>query len=329
MHYPDESYVRLYTRKTLTNRMLKWEGRAVLQAMLGGEEFDRAGVFQYRGDPAECIATVTELPIEIVRIGLERLLATETWTLTAEAIVWPAYVEAQTCARSDKVRQQESRRRRAANAVTPRAPAVTPCHEPSREVTPSRSDPDQTELLSSDARERDGDGELEHKSEPPPSHQSELRWKHFPKGWREWSLETSAEAAALGLTTADLAGHVAYWTLRDFSGGTVNDLDGELRRALPGIVARKRAAASPAARPEAASSSNPYAWAPTQEHRAFAKSHDLALQPAVDAYRATGLPDKLGTLRAHDDFTRRLRHWHETGGFVPTGPLPRLAKGAA
>lgn len=203
-----------------------------------------------------------------------------------------------------------------------------PAHAPAHAGAGVRSQPNPTQpnplfsSLGADERERD-DRDLEHE----PRHQSERRWKHFPKGWCEWSSETAAEAAKLGLTNVDLAGHVDYWTRRNFPGGSVNDLDGELRSALDGIAKRKRAAASPSSQPDAGAS-NPYAWAPTQAHRELAKRHGLALQLAVDAYRASGLPEKLGTLRAHDDFTRRLKHWHETDEFVPTGPLKR-AQGAA
>jgi hypothetical protein len=196
VHFPDEPYVRLYTRKTLTNRQLKWQGRAVLQAMLGGEEFDRAGVFNFRGDPVACVATVTELPEEIVRVGLALLIETETWTVTERAIVWPEYTEAQTCPRSDKLRQSEQRKKRAdsAGALAEPAPArpppesaepspvtnghaeshaVTPSHEPSHAVTPShaesrrvtpnradlsRADPNRTEEILSDPPEAEHDG---------------------------------------------------------------------------------------------------------------------------------------------------------------------------
>lgn len=352
MHFPDESYVRLYTRKTLTNRMLKWEGRAVEQAMLGGEEFDRAGVFEYVGDPAECIATVTEIPVEIVRIGLERLLKTKTWTLTETAVVWPRYVEAQTCAKSDKTRQSDCRKRRAVSAARGNdgakrpepelvSRAVTPSHEPSRNVTPSLADPNQTDPISSDpdrasAQERESLPEPAAEPGPAPSSGTRGGVKHlrFPVGWR-WSLKTTAEAVALGLTAADLQGHVDYWTLRSFA-VPVDDLDGEgldgeLRRSLAGIAERKRKAESSA--PSAGTSppaGNPYAWAPNAEHRAFAKARGLDLGRAVDAYRAAKMPELLpSSFRADEDFMRRLHWWADNGGDFPaTGKRPRREREA-
>lgn len=134
MNFEDEPYVRLYTRKTLTWKLLGWEGRAVLQAMIG--EFDAAGIFDIRGDAAHCIAAVTDLPLEIVRAGLARLVETETWVVTARSITWRSYEEAQNCRRSDRLRQRESRRARSAQSVTD----VTTRHagsQPSQAVTPS------------------------------------------------------------------------------------------------------------------------------------------------------------------------------------------------
>lgn len=163
-------------------------------------------------------------------------------------------------------------------------------------------------------------------SEPPSSGPREQRWKCFPDGWRGWSLATTAAAVALGLTPDDLAGHVDYWSLRDFPGGSVNDLDGELRRGLDGIAKRKGKTASSAPPPLAA---DPYAWAPIAAHRAFAKAHELDLAIAAAAYRTAKVPDRLGTLKANDDFMRRLEWWAENGGeFRAVGPLPRRESSA-
>lgn len=163
----------------------------------------------------------------------------------------------------------------------------------------------------------------------PQAAHSERRWRSFPKGWRGWSIDTASEAVAQGLTTADLAGHVDYWTLRDFPGGAVSDLDGELRRGIPGIAARKRKAtaaarAAPASTPPPAP--DPYSWAPTAEHRTLAKRHGCNLQHAVNAYRAARLPERIGsTLRVNEDFMRRLQWWCEHGGEFPaTGKLSRF-----
>lgn len=124
MRYEDEPYVRKYTRKTLTNRLLGWEGRAVLDAMLG--EFDAAGVFDFRGDPVRSIVAVTDIPEDFVRVGLERLIETETWTVTSSRIVWPTFEEAQNCTRSDRERQRISRKKRTEQALNEAPPPSSP-----------------------------------------------------------------------------------------------------------------------------------------------------------------------------------------------------------
>lgn len=131
MDFADEPYVRKYTRKTVTSRLLGWEGRAVLDAMLG--EFDAAGIFAIRGDAARCISAVTDIPLDIVRVALQRLVETETWIVTARVITWPTYEEAQNCRRSDRIRQRESRRARSAQSVT----EITSGHTTSQPVTAS------------------------------------------------------------------------------------------------------------------------------------------------------------------------------------------------
>lgn len=116
MNFEDEDYRRLYVRRTVTSKRLGWEGRAVRNEML--TEFDRAGIWEFVEDAAADIAELVEMPIEVVRIGLARLLATRTWVMSGGRIVWPHYVEAQTVARSDRVRQQESRDRRREQALS-------------------------------------------------------------------------------------------------------------------------------------------------------------------------------------------------------------------
>lgn len=342
MNYEDESYVRAYTRKTITNRRLKWFGRAVLQAMLVGEEFDRAGVFAYTGDPAECISIVTELPIEIVRDGLAKLVETQTWIITPEAVVWPTYHHAQTCARSDRERQALSRERRAAEAAKGKAPttpkrrasrpvtgrhapsrAVTPSDAPSHGVTPSLAVHNPTLLDPDRAR----DGEPEQSAPATPAIVAKRTWVSYPEGWREWSAETLAEAAREGLTATDLAEHVEYWTTHEWR-NPCNNLDRELRRQIPSIKLRLSLTRSNAAAASPAATSDPYAWRPNQAAREYCDAHELDLGLAARAYREGGLPAKLGSLPADDDFMRRLKCWCATGEFIPSGPLPKPPKRA-
>jgi len=114
MNFEDEPYARLYIRRTLTNKRLRWEGRAVLHEML--YVFDRAGVFEFTGELSDAIELMCELPAKVVKVGLQRLLESETWVVCGRFLVWPNYLEAQTCSRSDAARQKDSRDRRRAMA---------------------------------------------------------------------------------------------------------------------------------------------------------------------------------------------------------------------
>jgi hypothetical protein len=152
-------------------------------------------------------------------------------------------------------------------------------------------------------------------------------WLQYPAGWK-WSAATAAAAAAKGVTPAELQETVNYWTIHKWR-SPATDLDAELVHRLDGILKhRAKNGGGSAAGPPA---TNAYRWAPTDEHRSFAKKHALPpLAHAVEAYRAGGVPDKLGTLRANDDFLRRLEAWVATGEFVAKGPVPKhRARGAA
>lgn len=106
MNYPDEDYVRYYTRETVSWRALGWEGQTVLALMLHGN-FDRSGVFDCDGhQPSHAVTLVTGLPAEVVETGLRRLLEAKTWVLMEGRLVWPKFIEAQTCRRTDRARQE-------------------------------------------------------------------------------------------------------------------------------------------------------------------------------------------------------------------------------
>lgn len=148
MNYEDEHYVRLYTRDTKTWLKLGWEGQAVLSLLL--RKVDKAGVLDDVDDPVPDISLITGVPEGIVEIALPRLLRVgkdgqSTIEIVGSKLVFPNYIEAQTAIRSDKVRAQEYRGRRRAQArhVTPPPDAshtITENHEPSRSVTSESDD---------------------------------------------------------------------------------------------------------------------------------------------------------------------------------------------
>jgi hypothetical protein len=112
MRFADERYVRQYTRKTVTIVKLGWEGRAVWWALLG--EFDRAGIFDLSdASPVEAISLVTEIPEQIVEIGLRRLIQLGVLVhVPAENVLYaPKFMAAQEAVASNKARQRMKRER--------------------------------------------------------------------------------------------------------------------------------------------------------------------------------------------------------------------------
>lgn len=136
MNYPDEDYVRFYTRETVTWLSLEYEGQTVMSLMLHGK-FNRSGVFDCGGhDPSHAVTLAVRCPLEVAQKGLKRLLDTGTWVLHNGQLVWPNYVHAQHCKRSDRARKRESRENSALEALGVVSHAVTRGHDRSQVVTP-------------------------------------------------------------------------------------------------------------------------------------------------------------------------------------------------
>jgi hypothetical protein len=141
-NWADESYVKLYTRDSLSWKLLGWEGQTVLLHMLR-DRFDRSGVFEYGcHNLSHAVTAVTGLPLDVTERGLEKLLGAGTWVISDGKLVWPEYVEAQLSRKSDRLRQQESRKNRKQTALSTDnelSRFVTACDNPSRPVTTSHS----------------------------------------------------------------------------------------------------------------------------------------------------------------------------------------------
>lgn len=145
MNFEDEPYVRIYQRDTKTWLRWRWEGQTVF--VLTSRKLDRAGMLDDITDPVSDVALLTGLPEEVVRVGLERVLASGTFELRAGRLVAPRYVEAQTAIKSDKLRSAELRKRRRDWAragmddeqVVPLEAGVTPNTESAETVTDESS----------------------------------------------------------------------------------------------------------------------------------------------------------------------------------------------
>lgn len=156
LDYSNERYVRIYTRDTMTWKLLGWEGQTVL--CLLARKFDRAGLLEGVTD-GEDVAVMLDggFPVDVAERGLSKLLRKDKKTgesvlvLTERGLYWPKFMDAQETPKSDAQRQRESREKRKADAasqiVTEKAEVVTnrdnmsqpvtACHSVSQPVTPN------------------------------------------------------------------------------------------------------------------------------------------------------------------------------------------------
>lgn len=116
MDFTNESYVRLYTRKTMLWNSLGYEGQAVF--MFVEMNMDRSGVFDLGGfSPVAAIVGTTTIPKVIAEAGLKSLLDKGVFVLGVDSIVDPLFVEAQTASKSNKQRQRDFRDRHRADRL--------------------------------------------------------------------------------------------------------------------------------------------------------------------------------------------------------------------
>src|SRR5258708_6572612 len=115
MRWEGERYVRSYTRDTVTWKMLPWESRMLLLALL--RKLDRAGLMDVGGDGVQGIAAMVEVPVDFVERALPELLKRQvfTWTSTFQLFM-PNYVAAQESASSDAHRKRDQLQRDTARA---------------------------------------------------------------------------------------------------------------------------------------------------------------------------------------------------------------------
>lgn len=134
MDWSNEEYVRLYTRETAADLELSWGALALWRALL--VKFDRAGLIPIKNGWVS-ISRLTRIPEDVViQVGPE-LVRDGRIKMIDGAVFAPNFSAAQTASKSDKLRQRESRDRRANEAK--RAPQVSDstnaCHNRSQTVT--------------------------------------------------------------------------------------------------------------------------------------------------------------------------------------------------
>lgn len=110
MDFPNERYVRLYTRDTLTWERMRHDGQALFCLLL--RKVDRSGVLEI-GDvpPAEALSIILRAPIEFCSV-IDRLVDLGAVERGPAALVLPRFLEAQESPQSDAQRKRESRARR-------------------------------------------------------------------------------------------------------------------------------------------------------------------------------------------------------------------------
>lgn len=140
MDFSNEPYVRVYTRDTTNWRRMGWNGQCVLLQLL--RKLDRSGALELDGlEPWEAVMLAIGCTEEVAKDGVGKLLFLKTAVIRGDLLVLPKHIEAQEAVKSDRLRQRESRERRAGGnpaEVTQRDTSsrnVTETHDSGRDVT--------------------------------------------------------------------------------------------------------------------------------------------------------------------------------------------------
>lgn len=151
MRWPDETYVKLYTRDTPTWKALTWEGRALLPLLM--RKLDKAGLLECGQLGRAAVGLMVEMPEAVVIAGLGSLERLGVVVWHGNTLEMPKFEDAQEARASDLQRKREQRAR-AKDAAKAEAIAqlrenspvdVTRGHAVSHEVTPRHNSPDTTD----------------------------------------------------------------------------------------------------------------------------------------------------------------------------------------
>jgi hypothetical protein len=111
--WSNEEYVKVYRRETDDDLILTWQARALWAAML--IKFDRAGLLETRRG-VRGLAALVRIPLDVVQAVLPELLEDGRVLEVPLGYFAPYFLAAQEASKSDKLRQRDSRARRAALA---------------------------------------------------------------------------------------------------------------------------------------------------------------------------------------------------------------------
>ena len=107
MRWPDERYVKVYTRDTPDWLALGWEARALFWELL--RKADRAGLLEVGKSGNRGIAALTGIPVDVVERTLSALIEDGCVEQRGPQLLIRNYIEAQNANQSDRARQQKAR----------------------------------------------------------------------------------------------------------------------------------------------------------------------------------------------------------------------------
>lgn len=109
MDYPNERFVKVYTRNDEDWLVLSWHAQSLLLHMV--RAVDRAGVLETRRGPAG-VAALLRGPLDVVEPALTELIREGHVEAHELGYVIPRHLEAQDASQSDRQRQRQHRERR-------------------------------------------------------------------------------------------------------------------------------------------------------------------------------------------------------------------------
>jgi hypothetical protein len=107
MRWEDERYVRLYTRDTVTWKLLPWQAKCLIPLLM--RKLDRQGIADVGSDGLAGIAVLTDLPLELVEAAWPELVKRGVFTLESGRVSMPNYMAAQEARSSAAERQRRYR----------------------------------------------------------------------------------------------------------------------------------------------------------------------------------------------------------------------------
>src|SRR5690349_10846382 len=105
MDWPNERYARLYTRDTMTWKLMNWQARCVLPLLI--RKVDRAGVLELgeHTNPTG-LSVMIDVPVDVVEPGITKLLELQVVTIQPGSHYFVVkFIEAQEASQNDAQRQ--------------------------------------------------------------------------------------------------------------------------------------------------------------------------------------------------------------------------------